>query len=205
MKTLMMERKEIILASGSAARKAMLQNAGVDFKVIPADIDELALIEKIKQEYSDIPSITEQLAMKKAEQISAQYPDAMVIGADQTLELEGQILSKSPTIEDSKNTLRKLAGKTHRLHSSVSVFQNKNLDFVNSDYADLTMHAFDEEFIEAYAARDPDALTSCVGGYKIEGAGAWLFKNIKGDNFTIMGMPLLPLLAFLRSECKILP
>ena len=77
--------------------------------------------------------------------------------------------------------------------------------FRHTDYADLTMHDFDDAFLEAYAAKDPDALTSCVGGYKIEGAGAWLFERIDGDYYTIMGMPLLPLLAFLRTECKILP
>lgn len=194
----------IILASGSAARKSMLQEAGLEFEVIPADIDERALMKSL-EENSTIAEITEQLALAKAQHIAMDYPDALVIGSDQTLEFEGRILSKSSTVESGKETLRLLGGKTHRLYSSVCVVRGNQTLFTHTDYADLTMHDFDEEFLAVYAARDPDALISCVGGYKIEGAGAWLFKSIKGDNFTIMGMPLLPLLAFLRAECKILP
>jgi septum formation protein len=201
----MSTKTKIILASGSAARKSMLLNAGLKFDVLPADIDEYTEIETLTSEKNKTAYITQWLANEKARHIACKYPDALVIGSDQTLEFEGKILSKSSTIEDGKETLRRLAGKTHRLFSSVSVAQGDNTVFVNTDYADLTMHDFDDDFLEAYAARDPDALTSCVGGYKIEGAGAWLSKNIKGDNFTIMGMPLLPLLAFLRTNCKILP
>ena len=152
-----------------------------------------------------IAHITEQLALAKAQHIASEYPKALVIGSDQTLEFEGHILSKSSTVEEGKETLRMLAGKTHRLYSSVSVIQGDNTVFVNTDYADLTMHNFDEEFLSAYAAKDPDALILCVGGYKIEGTGAWLFERIKGNHYTIMGMPLLPLLIFLRTNFKILP
>jgi len=199
-----MSTSPIILASGSAARKSMLRDAGLEFDVIPADIDEYSLIKSLENN-SDVAEITERLAQEKTQHIAASYPDALVIGSDQTLELEGCILSKSATIEESKEFLCKLAGKTHRLYSSVSVVKGDNTLFTHTDHADLTMHNFDEAFLDVYAAKDPDALTSCVGGYKIEGAGAWLFESIKGDNFTIMGMPLLPLLAFLRTECKILP
>jgi len=196
---------KIILASGSAARKAMLRSAELDFDIIPADIDECALMDSLDPQKHHIAHITEQLALAKAQHIASKYPEALVIGSDQTLEFEGQILSKSSTIEEGRDALRALGGKTHRLYSSVSVVQGNNTVFVHTDYADLTMHDFDEGFLEAYTAKDPDALTSCVGGYKIEGAGAWLFERIKGDYYTVMGMPLLPLLAFLRTNCKILP
>ncbi len=196
---------KIILASGSAARKSMLQGVGLEFEVIPADIDEHTLMETLTSEKRGTAYITQWLAKEKAQHIAAAHPDALVIGSDQTLEFEEQLLSKSPTIEDGKETLLSLAGKTHRLYSSVSVAQGNDIVFTCTDYADLTMHEFDEEFLEAYAAKDPDALTSCVGGYKIEGAGAWLFESIKGDYYTIMGMPLLPLLTFLHTNCKILP
>lgn len=198
----MAANKKIILASGSFARKSMLQSAGLDFKVIPADIDESALMKP----GADTSQITERLAVAKAQYVAADYPEALVIGSDQTLEFEGRVLSKSPTVENGKEVLRMLGGKTHRLYSSVCVVAGgDDVLFKHTDYADLTMHDFDEEFLETYAARDADALVSCVGGYKIEGAGAWLFSDVKGDYYTIMGMPLLPLLAFLRVGCKILP
>ena len=200
-----MTRNKIILASGSAARKSMLRNAGISFEIVPANIDERVLMDSLEQENHSIAYITEQLAVAKAEHIAAQNPGSIVIGSDQTLEFEGRILSKSATIDEGKAVLRELAGKTHRLYSSVCVVREGTEIFRHTDYADLTMHDFDDAFLEAYAAKDPDALTSCVGGYKIEGAGAWLFERIDGDYYTIMGMPLLPLLAFLRTECKILP
>ncbi len=195
----------VILASGSFARQSMLRNVGLKFEVVPADIDEHILMEELKSKKSSIADITEQLAKAKAQHVAALHPNSLVIGSDQTLEFEGQILSKSPTRDKGMKTLRSLAGKTHRLYSSVCVVQDQKTLFKHTDYADLTMHDFDDGFLKSYAARDSDALTSCVGGYKIEGAGAWLFEQVKGDYYTIMGMPLLPLLTFLRTACKILP
>ncbi len=195
----------LILASGSAARRSMLLNVGLEFTVVSANIDERTLMKTLTEEKRSVAYITEQLAKAKALSVSSKNSGALVIGSDQTLEFEGQILLKSPTIADGKDTLCKLSGKTHRLYSSVSVAQDNNILFTHNDYADLTMHDFDEEFLNTYAIKDPDALTSCVGGYKIEGAGAWLFKHVKGDYFTIMGMPLLPLLEFFRAQCRILP
>ncbi|MFP4097790.1 MAG: Maf family protein [Alphaproteobacteria bacterium] len=196
---------DIVLASSSAARKSMLERAGVSFRVMPADIDERSIADLLISEDKRAEHITEQLAIAKAQYISERQVDALVIGSDQTLEFEGEILSKSETIEDAKRALYALSGKTHRLHSSVCVMRGRDILFMHTDSADLTMHRLDQDFIDAYALRDPDALTACVGGYKIEGAGAWLFDEIKGDHYTIMGMPLLPLLAFLRIHCKIMP
>ena len=197
--------EQIILASGSPARKVMLQASGLSFEVVPADIDERSLMKSLEQKKRETVYITQQIAEAKAQHIAAQNPDALVIGSDQTLEFEGQILSKSPTINEGKKALRALAGKTHRLYSSVCVVQGKKVVFAHTDCADMTMHDFDGEFLDVYAAKNADALVSCVGGYKIEEAGAWLFERIDGDYYTITGMPLLPLLMFLRTECKILP
>ncbi|MCK5374411.1 MAG: Maf-like protein [Alphaproteobacteria bacterium] len=187
------------------ARKTMLENAGLSFRVVPADIDERNFVESLEPKQRGIEYITKQLAQAKAQHVAALYPDALVIGSDQTLEFDRDILSKSLTLEEGKKVLRGLAGKTHRLYSCVCAVQGKNTVFMHIDHADLTMHNFDEDFLEAYAAKDTDALTSCVGGYKIEGAGAWLFECINGDYYTIMGMPLLPLLTFLRTKYKVLP
>ncbi|MGH1378512.1 MAG: Maf family protein [Alphaproteobacteria bacterium] len=201
----MTDIQKIILASGSQGRKDMLRNAGVNFKAIPAQIDEKAIIKQHLTANYDICSITTHLATDKALYVSASNPDKLVIGSDQTLEFEGEILSKAENAQEAKEKLQRLRGKTHKLHSSVSLVENEKVIFSHSDHASLTMHDFDDAFLDSYMAKDPDALTSCVGAYKIEGAGAWLFSSVSGDLFTIMGMPLLPLISFLRTEHKFLP
>lgn len=200
----MIATSEIILASASGARQQMLKQVGINFSVKPADIDEGAILDKLTSENHQASHITEQLAQAKAQRVSAENLDAVVIGSDQTLEFEGKILSKSSTPEEAREVLKSLSGKTHRLYSSVCVAQNSDTVFIYTDYADLTMHDFDDKFLGVYIAKDPDALKYCVGGYKIEGAGVSLFESVKGDHYTIMGMPLLPLLAFLRINYKIM-
>lgn len=187
--------RDIILASKSAARRTMLNNVGLNFTSIPADIDEEAII---KDSNMDIISITEKLAAMKALHISEQNPDKLIIGSDQTLEFAGQLISKSNNTNLAKEKLKQLRGNTHSLHSAICVALNGEIIFSNLDTALLTMHNFDDSYLDNYMAKDPDALISCVGGYKIEGEGAWLFSSVKGDFFTIMGMPLLPLLGFLK-------
>ena len=196
----MVNSSEIILASGSAGRKAMLQNAGVRFTAIPADIDEQSIIDQGLQSNKTIKDITEELALEKARHIARQHPNALVIGSDQTLEFNNTILSKAKNTQDAADKLRALRGHTHHLHSAVCIVKADEALFSTIETASLTMHNFDDEFLRAYMDKDQDALTSCVGWYKIEGAGSWLFSNIQGDNFTIMGMPLLLLLGFLRQK-----
>ncbi len=189
----------VILASKSAARKNMLKSAGLHFTSEPANIDEAALINTQKKAH-DIKTITTKLAQAKALHISAQYPDALIIGSDQTLEFNGKLISKSRNSFEAEEKLKEMRGNTHTLHSAVCVAHSETILFSICNNAHLTMHNFDDDFLIDYMTRDPDALTSCVGGYKIEGAGSWLFSEIKGDNFTIMGMPLLPLLNYLQNE-----
>lgn len=191
---------KIILASGSAGRKMMLDNAYVPFTATPAYINERAIIDDGLDSGQNIKDITVQLAKQKALHVAAKNSSSIVIGSDQTLEFEGAILSKAEDEEEAKEKLKSLRGKTHYLHSGVSVARGDDVLFTHIESAELTMHNFSDAFLDSYMARDPDALVSCVGGYKIEGAGAWLFSSIKGDNFTIMGMPLLPLLGFLHDE-----
>ena len=196
------EIPDIILASKSAARKAMLTDVGLTYKSIAADIDETAII---KSSNLDIKAITEKLAVMKALHISDKYPDALIIGSDQTLEFNGELICKSKNAFEAEQKLKQMRGKTHTLRSSVCVVLGGESVFTHTSDAKLTMHDFDDEFLTNYIDSDPDALTSCVGGYKIEGAGAWLFSEITGDAFTIMGMPLLPLLAFMRKTYGVTP
>lgn len=189
----------IILASKSAARKAMLDNAGLKFSCDPADIDEQALISGAKE--PERAAIL--LAQEKAKTVSQRRPKSLVIGSDQILVFENEILNKAETQEAAKEKLKRLRGKTHRLVSAVSVVWDGKSVWSALDSADLTMRNFDDDFLDSYCKRASDDLLNCVGAYAIEGAGAWLFENVKGDYFTIMGMPLLPLLGYLREECGV--
>ncbi len=196
---------KIILASGSAARRNMLMDAGLDFDTIPADLDEQAIIDTGLQDNKPIKEITAALAQAKASSVSAEKVNQIVIGSDQTLEFEGKLLTKSQDIEEGRTKLQMLRGATHLLHSAVSLVINGQEVFTHIETASLVAHDWDDTFIDNYVSKNSDALLNCVGGYQIEKQGAWLFKEINGDNFTIMGMPLLPLLGFLRQKYEILP
>ena len=196
----MTQNPDLILASGSAARQSMLRNTGISFDVHPADLDEDRIIQKSVKNGETIETITQNLANAKALAISEQNPDMYVIGSDQTLEFNGDILSKAKDTDEAFNKLKNLNGQTHRLISSVTVTKSAEIQFTATDSATLKMHDLSEKQLQTYMTADPDALTSCVGAYKIEGAGAWLFSEINGNHFTIMGMPLLPLLGFLREK-----
>ena len=199
----MSKHPKIILASGSQARQEMLDAVGLDFTTIPADIDEEDIIERL--EGRDTPLITEQLAQAKAKHVSDANPNTLVIGSDQTMEFNDQLITKAKSIDEAREKLKAMRGKSHRLYSSVCVVDNGNTVFFHTDSARLTMNNFDDEYLEAYIKKDEAALTQCVGSYRIEGPGLWLFDRIGGNHHTIMGMPLLPLLSFLRKTYKILP
>lgn len=190
----MSHKNEIILASGSKARQAMLTQAGLKFKTIPSTINE--------ELYSSPQAgdLALMLAQEKARDVSRKNPEALVIGSDQTLEFQDQIFSKAHSLEEAIRRLGSMRGKTHTLHSAVSIVLNEEILWSCQDKAHLTMNNLDTAFLESYINKEKDALLNCVGGYKIEGAGAWLFSNINGNFFTIMGMPLLPLLSYLREE-----
>ena len=199
----MSKHPKIILASGSQARQEILDAVGLDFTTIPADIDEEDIIERL--EGRDTPLITEQLAQAKAKHVSDANPNTLVIGSDQTMEFNDQLITKAKSIDEAREKLKAMRGKSHRLYSSVCVVDNGNTVFFHTDSARLTMNNFDDEYLEAYIKKDEAALTQCVGSYRIEGPGLWLFDRIGGNHHTIMGMPLLPLLSFLRKTYKILP
>jgi septum formation protein len=188
----------LILASQSRARQMLLANAGIAFDSIPADIDERAV-----QKNSGLSApgeIAKLLAREKALWVSHQRPGRVVVGADQTLALENRLFSKPAGRDAAAEQLRLLAGNSHELHSAFAVARDGKVLFDDVSIAKMTMRSLSKNEIEAYLDQAGDAVTTSVGAYQLEGLGVHLFERIEGDHFTILGLPLLPLLAFLRSE-----
>ena len=188
----------LILASQSPARKMLLANAGISFEAVPADIDERSV-----QKNSGLSApgeIAGLLAREKACFVSSKNPGRYVVGADQTLALGSRLFSKPAGRAQAADQLRLLAGGTHELHSAVAVARDGKIVFSEVSVARMTMRRLDESAIEAYLDQAGQAVTTSVGAYQLEGLGVHLFERIEGDHFTILGLPLLPLLAFLRGE-----
>ena len=193
-------KTRLILASQSAVRHAMLQNAGLTFDIIPAAIDEKSIIEDLQKKETTPAQMALILSKEKALAVAEKNPEALVIGCDQILEMNGQIIFKANNETDAKDKLRSLRGKSHRLISAASVAKGEKILWQHSDEAILAMRDFDEEFLEKYCKKAPQALTRAVGAYELESAGSWLFSEIQGDYFTILGLPLLPLLSYLHDN-----
>ena len=190
--------KPLVLASQSAARQALLRNAGLAFEAIPADIDERSLQEK--SGLTDPGAIAALLAGEKAQRISKSHPDRFVIGADQTLALGTQLFSKPADRAAAADQLRLMSGHTHTLNSAVTVAKGGRVLFSEVSVAHMAMRKLDDHAIAAYLDVAGDRVTLSVGAYQLESAGVHLFERIDGDYFTILGLPLLPLLAFLRGH-----
>jgi septum formation protein len=196
--TLWRGKNPLILASQSRARQTLLANAGISFEAVPADVDERGL-----QKTSGLAApgeVAALLARAKALAVSQQKPGRFVIGADQTLALGMRLFSKPANRLQAAEQLRALAGHSHELHSAVAVARDGRILFANGAVAHMTMRRLGEAEIDAYLDEAGEAVTSSVGAYQLEGLGIHLFERIEGDHFTILGLPLLPLLAFLRSE-----
>ena len=188
----------LILASQSRARQMLLANAGISFDAVPADIDERSV--QKKSGLTAPGEIAGLLAREKACFISSKNPGRYVVGADQTLALGKRLFSKPAGRAQAADQLRLLAGHTHELHSAVAVARDGKIVFSDVSVARMTMRRLGESEIEAYLDQAGQAVTTSVGAYQLEGLGVHLFERIEGDHFTILGLPLLPLLAFLRSE-----
>lgn len=188
----------LLLASQSKARRMLLESAGLPIEVAPADIDERAI--EASAGHLTPPEAAKLLAREKASTISSARPGRFVLGADQTLALGERRFSKAADRSAARGQLSMLRGKTHMLHSAIAVARDGNIVFEHVEAARLTMRAFSDAFLEAYLdAIGSGALTS-VGGYQLEGAGIQLFDKVEGDHSTILGLPLLPLLQWLRMQ-----
>jgi septum formation protein len=188
----------LILASQSHARQMLLGNAGISFEAVPADIDERAI-----QKDSGLSApgeIAGLLAREKANFISTKNPGRYVVGADQTLALGNRLFSKPAGRTQAAEQLRLLAGATHELHSAVAVARDGKILFSEVSIARMTMRQLSDEEIKTYLDAAGEAVTTSVGAYQLEGPGVHLFERIEGDHFTILGLPLLPLLAYLRGQ-----
>jgi len=196
--TLWRGKDQLILASQSRARQMLLTNAGIAFEAVPADIDERAV-----QQASGLTTpgeIAALLAREKALSVSSRQVGKYVIGADQTLALGDRLFSKPAGRAQAAEQLRALAGRAHELHSAIAVARDGKILFAEIAVARMTMRPLDEAGIDAYLDAAGEAVTSSVGAYQLEGLGVHLFERIEGDHFTILGLPLLSLLGFLRRE-----
>jgi septum formation protein len=188
----------IVLASGSKTRAQMLERAGVAVTLHPAAVDEEEVKLSCRAEGIPVEEVAEALAELKAQRVTRHHPGALVIGADQMLECEGTWFDKPAGRDQAREQLRALRGKPHRLISCAVVVRDGERLWHQVDRARLHMRSFSDAFLDDYLDRaGPDVLQS-VGVYQLEGLGAQLFHRVEGDFFTILGLPLLPLLGFLR-------
>lgn len=197
----------LILASGSSIRRSMLKGAGLSFSVQTADIDERALEDRLDRLSPDAlapDALAKELAIAKAQAVSAivsqANPGVLVIGADQVLEHDGALLHKATSREEADYKLKRLQASTHHLIAATALVRDGQTLWSKSDRASLTMRALSDADRSAYLDRAGDAATQSVGAYRLEELGAALFERIEGDYFTILGLPLLPLLSALRTH-----
>lgn len=190
---------DLILASGSSTRRKLLEAAGIEFRVVPADVDEDAIRVCLGPDTRP-ERVAQILARAKSEEVSSRHPSALVIGADQVLALGDTIYTKAPDIAAARRTLRSLAGRSHRLLAAVSIAKGGAETWCHLEAAMLAMRDFTDEFLDDYVSRAGDRVCASVGAYELEGRGIQLFEAINGDYFTILGLPLLPLMAELRRQ-----
>ena len=187
----------LVLASKSTIRHAILRDAGIPVVVEPADIDERAIEQRSATE--DAGELAAMLACEKARTVAARFPGRLVLGADQTLALGERRFSKSADRAGARRQLAALRGQTHELYSAVALVRGSSVLFEHREVARLIMRSFSDQFLEAYLDAAGTAVTASVGGYQLEEGGIQLFEHIQGDHFTILGLPLVPLLEYLRT------
>ncbi len=192
--------RRLILASASEVRARVLKGAGVDFEVRPAHVDEEAVKDSLLAAKAPLRDVADALAELKAVRVSASVPDAFVLGADQVLAFEGELVSKCIGLDEARTLLRRLRGRTHQLISALVLAKAGGAMWRAVETATLTMRDFSDHFLDDYLSSEGEALLKGVGCYRLEGRGAQLFERVEGDYFTVLGLPLQPLLAALRQH-----
>lgn len=194
--------KSLLLASASPYRRKMLEAAGLKFDVVAAGVDEAVLKRELalRRPRPGAGEVAQALASAKAEAVSARHPAAIAIGADQVLALGEELLDKPGNPAAARDQLLRLRGRTHRLVSAVAIALGGKIQWAHVDEAVLAMRAFSDAFLDRYVADAGAHIAGIVGAYEIEGRGIQLFERVEGDYFTIIGLPLIPLLAELRSR-----
>lgn len=188
----------LILASKSPARAALLENAGLSFQTAAADLDERLVEQPLLEAGAPPADIAEMLAVAKATAVSEAKPGALVLGGDQVLSLDSQLIHKSKNMDEARRKLLKLRGKTHQLSSALALVRDGEIVWSHVSVAHMSMRHLGPDFIGRYLAACGEPILGSVGCYQIEGRGIQLFDAIDGDHYTIIGMPMLPLLAKLR-------
>ena len=188
--------KSLVLASGSQIRRLVLEQACIPFRVDKSDVDETAL----KEKHADLnpAEMALLLGRAKSRQVSARLPGEIVLGADQTMELDGQLLDKLPDAALARDRLKNMRGRPHYLHSGLSLHRDGQEIWSLSRTSTIHVREFSDSFLETYLEQAGEALTASVGAYAYEGLGAQLFETVEGDYYAILGLPLLPLLEALR-------
>ena len=190
----------LVLASASPARAKLLRNAGVEIAIDPARIDEAAVKASLLAEGAPPRDVAESLAELKARRSGARHPAALALGADQVLVHRGEILDKPASLDEARAHLRRLRGERHELVSAAVIVTQSEPVWRHVGQARLTMRPFSDDFIDDYLDRVGEAALTSVGAYQLEGIGAQLFSRVEGDYFTILGLPLLEVLGFLRAR-----
>ena len=189
---------KLILASKSASRRAMLDAAGVAYDAMPADIDERAVEQSLHG--ASPPEIAEALSVAKAAALAERYPDALVLGSDSLVVVDGRRFDKPTSQENAGEHLRFFSGKVMELHSSAALVRGDTCEWSHADIAKLHVRELSDQFIEHYLGREWPEIGYTVGCFRIEAMGVQLFDRIEGDQFTVLGMPLIPVLGALREQ-----
>lgn len=188
----------LLLASASPFRRQLMDNAGLRFSHEAARIDERAIEGPLEQAGATPDAVAVALAIAKARDVASRHPDALVIGSDQTLSLGNRVYHKPRDLAEAADHLRSFSGKTHRLNSAIALVRGETLLWEHVSHAELSVRHLGDDFIQRHLSRVGDRVLASVGAYQLEGEGIQLFERIDGDYFTILGLPMLPLLNKLR-------